>query len=103
MSFPVFRGSNILASPQTVSVATTSSSTVNVSYTPLGADSLYIYITLPTGVTASVTIGGQSVPLTSGSNRFLIPTGVPIGNITINNAGATAASVTVWALFTEVV
>jgi len=98
----VIRGSYTLTSPQTVSVATTSSATVSISFMPLGAGSLYVYITLPTGVTATISIGTQTVSLSSGSNQFLIPAGVPIGNITISNAGATAASVTVWVLFAEV-
>ena len=100
---PVIKGSYTLASPQTVSVAASGSATVSISFTPLGAGNLYVHITLPTGVTATISIGAQTVSLSSGSNQFLIPANVAIGNITISNAGTTAASVTVWALFIEVV
>jgi len=99
---PVIKGSYTLAAPQTVSVAASSSSSVSISFTPLGAGELYVYITLPSGVTASISIGGQSVSLANGSNQFVIPANVPIGNITINNSNTAAVSVIVWALFIEV-
>ena len=99
---PVIKGSYTLAAPQTVSVAASSSSSVSISFTPLGAGELYVYITLPSGVTASISIGGQSVSLANGSNQFVIPANVPIGNITINNSNTAAVSVVVWALFIEV-
>jgi len=44
----------------------------------------------------------QTVSLSNGSNQFLIPANVAIGNITINNSNTTAVSVVVWALFIEV-
>jgi len=44
----------------------------------------------------------QTVSLSSGSNQFLIPANVAIGNIIINNSNTTAVSVIVWALFIEV-
>jgi len=103
MSFnPVIKGSYTLASPQSVSVAASSSSPVSISFTPLGAGELYVYITLPSGVTATISIGGQSVSLSNGSNQFLIPANTTIGNITINNSNTTAVSVVIWALFIEV-
>jgi len=104
MSFnPVIKGSYTLTAPQLVSVAASSSSPVTISFTPLGAGELYVYITLPSGVSASISIGGQSVSLSNGGNQFLIPANTPIGNITINNSNATTAvSVVVWVLFIEV-
>jgi len=99
---PVIKGSYTLATPQTVSVAASSSSSVSISFTPLGAGELYVYITLPSGVTATISIGGQSVSLSNGSNQFLIPANITIGNITINNSNTTAVTVVVWALFIEV-
>jgi len=99
---PVIKGSYTLAAPQTVSVAASSSSPVSISFTPLGAGELYVYITLPLGVSASISIGGQSVSLANGGNQFLIPANTPIGNITINNSNTTAVSVVVWVLFIEV-
>ena len=103
MSFnPVIKGSYTLVSPQSVSVAASSSSPVSISFTPLGAGELYVYITLPSGVTATISIGGQSVSLANGSNQFLIPANTTIGSITINNSNTTAVSVVVWALFIEV-
>jgi len=101
MSFnPVIKGSYTLAAPQSVSVTTSSS--VSISFTPLGAGELYVYITLPSEATASISIGGQSVSLSNGSNQFMIPANVPIGDITINNSNTSAVSVVVWALFIEV-
>ena len=38
----------------------------------------------------------QTMSLTGGSNQFLIPANVAIGNITINNSNTTAVSVVVW-------
>ena len=103
MSFnPVIKGSYTLASPQSVSVAASSSSPVSISFTPLGAGELYVYITLPSGVTATISIGGQSVSLSNGSNQFLIPANTTIGNITINNSNTAAVTVIVWGLFIEV-
>jgi len=103
MSFnPVIKGSYTLVSPQSVSVAASSSSPVSISFTPLGAGELYVYITLPSGVTASISIGGQSVSLSNGGNQFIIPANTPIDNITINNSNLSAVSVVVWALFIEV-
>jgi len=103
MSFnPVIKGSYTLAAPQSVSVAASSSSSVSISFTPLGAGELYVYITLPSGVSATVSIGGQSVSLANGGNQFLIPANTTIGNITINNSNTAAVSVIVWALFIEV-
>jgi len=99
---PVIKGSYTLAAPQSVSVAASSSSSVSISFTPLGAGELYVYIALPSGVTATVSIGGQSVSLSNGGNQFLIPANVPIGSITINNSNTSAVSVVVWALFIEV-
>ena len=103
MSFnPVIKGSYTLVSPQSVSVAASSSSPVSISFTPLGAGELYVYITLPSGVTASISIGGQSVSLSNGGNQFLIPANTTIGNITINNNNTSAVTVIVWVLFIEV-
>ena len=103
MSFnPIIKGSYTLASPQTVSVSASSSSSVSISFTPLGAGELYVYVALPSGVTATISIGGQSVSLANGGNQFLIPANTPIGDITINNSNTSAVSVVVWALFIEV-
>jgi hypothetical protein len=103
MSFnPVIKGSYTLAAPQTVSVNASSSSSVSISFTPLGAGELYVYIALPSGVTATISIGGQSVSLANGGNQFLIPANTTIGNITINNSNSSAVSVVTWALFIEV-
>jgi len=99
---PVIKGSYTLAAPQSVSVAASSSSSVSISFTPLGAGELYVYIALPSGVTATISIGGQSVSLSNAGNQFIIPANTPIGNITINNSNTTAVSVVVWALFIEV-
>ena len=91
MSFNhVIKGSYTLAAPKTVSVAASSSSSVSISFTPLGAGELYVYITLPSGVTATISIGGQSVSLSNGSDQFIIPANTPIGNITINNSNTSA-------------
>ena len=99
---PVIKGSYTLAAPQSVSVAASSSSSVSISFTPLGAGELYVYIALPSGVTATISIGGQSVSLSNGGNQFLIPANITIGNITINNSNTSAVTVIVWALFIEV-
>ena len=99
---PVIKGSYTLAAPQSVSVAASSSSSVSISFTPLGAGELYVYITLLSGVSATISIGGQSVSLSNGGNQFLIPANTTIGNITINNSNTAAVSVIVWALFIEV-
>jgi len=99
---PVIKGSYTLAAPQSVSVAASSSSSVSISFTPLGAGELYIYIALPSGVTATISIGGQSVSLSNGGNQFLIPASTLIGNITITNSNTSAVSVVVWALLIEV-
>ncbi len=98
---PVLIGSYTLLSPQSVSVAASSSATVGNTMTVHGAGILYVYIaSLPSGVTASISINGISVPLVAGYNNIPLPAGVTVGPITLLNCNSSAVSVSLWAFIT---
>ncbi|AHA92036.1 hypothetical protein [Los Azufres archaeal virus 1] len=99
---PVLMGSYTLVTPQSVSVAASSSATVGSTTTVYGAGMLYVYIaSLPSGVTASISIGGISTPLVAGLNQIPLPAGTTVGQITLSNSNSSAASVALWAFIVD--
>ena len=99
MSFyPLSQGSYTLVPPQSVSVSASSSATVSINFTPQGTAKVFVILNLPSGVTATITIGGQTFPLNNGPNTIYVPAGNTISGITFNNSNSSAVTVSVYVL-----
>ena len=100
MSFePIAQSSYTLLKPQSVSVGASSSSSVSINFTPQGTGILYVMLNLPSGVTATITIGGQTFNLNNGGNVLYTPAYATIGSITLSNSNTSAVTVSLYALF----
>lgn len=102
MSFvPKIQGSYVLVSPQSVSVGASSSASVTINFTPRGTGKLFIALNLPSGVTATATIGGQKFPLVNGPNVYTVPATATISSINFTNSNSSAVTVSVYVVFEE--